>query len=63
MSQNIRIPLQDTITVNGTHQSKTVDITPELAQAIQAWLLIIDDDEADRVARAIQSRIDERIND
>lgn len=61
MSQTIRIPLQEKITVDGNHHGKTIDITPELAQAIQAWLLIIDDNEADRVARAIQSRIDEGI--
>ncbi len=59
MSRTLSIPLQIQTTVAGTHHGDPVVIPAELIQAIDAWMCIKDEQEADRVALVLQERINE----
>lgn len=59
MRQTITIPLQPLTTVTDVHHGPAVVLSEELLQAIDAWQLIKDEEEANRAAERLQERINE----
>ena len=57
-AHELSLPLQRTVTATSTHYGPCIEISEEIWTAIGIWQHIISDEEAARVGKNIQERID-----